>query len=129
MSWQIALRSRLLAAGPLIALVGKRIDWKLRPQGSALPAIVLTLVSDPRPRMMKGPIDYRSSRVWIDCVADTRAKCTQMSDAVLAVIEPNGLFSGVRFGPPTDVSVMDKGEKTETGFTHCDRIEARIWHN
>jgi hypothetical protein len=129
MSWQIALRSRLQTAGPLVALITDRVYWKLRPQGSPLPAVVLTLVSDPRPRTMKAPVGYRASRIWIDCVADSRAVATQMSDAVLATIEGDGSFFGRRFGPPIDVIVTDKGEKTETGFTHCDRIECRIWHD
>ena len=129
MSWQIALRTRLKDDGAVASLVGTKIDWTLRPQGTKPPHVVLTLVTDPRPRMMKGPIDYRSSRIWIDCIADSRAKCTQISEAVLAAIEPDGVFYDVRFGPPNDVTVTDKGAKTETGFVHCDRIECRVWHN
>ena len=43
-----ALVAYLLANAGLTAIVGNRINWTTRPQGAAVPAVVLTKVSGVR---------------------------------------------------------------------------------
>lgn len=68
-----ALIAHLLAFGGLTDIVGQRITPALRPQGSALPALVVTKISDLPDYTMQGPSGLASSRIQIDAWASTYA--------------------------------------------------------
>lgn len=137
MTWEAALRRRLLADGALSALVADRVFWRLRQQGSALPAVVLTLISDPRPQTLKGFQGNRGSLVQFDCWADggkdgeenTRAEVAALREAVIAALAGPFAQDGVQFSRSMFDPVRDLGEATDTGFVHRDSFDATIWHN
>jgi hypothetical protein len=129
MSMETALRTRLKNAAGVSTIVGTRIDWTERPQRSAYPAVVLTLVSDVRSQHMAGFDTFRPTRVQIDCFATTAAQKVSLREAVIAAIVPAATQSGVEFLRAQDISVTDRSKNTETGFVHQDLIDLTIWHD
>lgn len=129
MAFEPALRTRLKDDTAVAAIVGTRIDWTVRPQGSALPAVVLQIIADGRPQHMQGFQRFRETRVQIDCFATTRAAASALSAAVIAAITPAAEVSGTAFRRAFIDTVRDLGANTDTGFVHRDSIDALIWHD
>lgn len=65
------LRALLLATPALAQLVGTRVDWGSRPQGSKLPNVVLHLIDEGEGVTQKGRDGLLQARVQIDAWADT----------------------------------------------------------
>jgi len=128
MTWEAALRSRLLDAGDVSTIVGTNVAWGVARQGWSAPFIVLTVVSDIRDQHFKGFQGLRSSRVQVDCYGADRASTAELREAALAAVADGGTFDSVRFERIADVSVRDLGANTDTGFVHRDSIDALIWH-
>lgn len=128
MSWEVAVTGRLLDAPAVAGLVKKRVDWTVREQGAPLPAIVLELISDPRPQTHDGPDSIRWSRVRAKCLAATRAGAIALRNEVIPALVPAGAFGGVWFDNSYVDQVRDLGGDTETGFVHCDGVDFILWH-
>lgn len=131
MSFETALRKRLLDDAAVRAIVSTRVDWSLRPQGDPYPSVVLTLVSDPRPQHLNGFHPLRETRVQIDCYAahDKPAQAVALRDAVIdAISTPRVKLGGVRFDRVRINNVLERGDQTETGtFVHRQLIDASFW--
>lgn len=84
------LTSQLLADVGLTPLVGPRIKWELRPQGAALPAIGLTMVSAPRDYTMQGRVGLTGYLVQLDVWAGTLASREAVADALITAIDNLG---------------------------------------
>lgn len=139
MSWEFALRWRLLNAAEVTALAGTHpddglpsIEWGNLRQGAERPAIVLKLVSDPRPITHEGFDSIRRSRIRVQVQADTRLAVINLREALIAELAPAG-----RFGPASgevwfDHSefelVRDIGGQTATGFVHADSVDIIVTH-
>lgn len=133
MGFETALRSRLKDDAGVDALIGKdgailSIDWTVRRQGAPLPAIVLTLVSDPRPQTHDGPDSIRPSRVQIDVLGEDRTSVVALREAVIAALLPAGTYSAVQFDRAQVDAVRDLGRQDDTRFVHRDSIDFIIWH-
>lgn len=129
MPMETALRSRLKDDAAVAALASTRIDWGVRPQGSPLPAIVLTNVFDDRSQHMAGFDGFRTTRVQIDCYAASKADAVALREAALNAVVPAATKSGVTFLRAQGISVLDRGEQAETGFIHRELIDLQLWHN
>lgn len=129
MSIEVALRARLLAASAVTAAVGTRIDWTQRPQATALPAIVLQVVSDARPQTMKALQEYRPTLVQVDVFAKTRGEVVTIREAAIAAVLPAATQSGVSFRRAMIDSVRDLSTNTDMGFVHRDSIDITLWHD
>jgi hypothetical protein len=121
---QTALRSRLLGDATVANLVGTRVDWGLRPQAKALPAISLTIVPTPRDYHMGGAQNTQFFRVQIDCWAATYKGAHTLRDAVIDCLEPAsdpflGSFVERNFDAP---------ERTDTGEIHRAVLEFKVTH-
>ena len=123
MSWEQAVARRLLADPGTSALVGKRIDWDEREQGSRLPAVVLQLVSDARPQTMDGFDSIRPSRVRVNCLSDDKAQAIVLREATVAALVEAGLFDGIWFDRGQIDAVRALGERTDTGFVHREAVD------
>lgn len=139
MSWEVALRWRLLNWPAVAALVGKHpddelpsIEWGALRQGAERPAIVLKLVSDARPITHDGFDSIRWSRVRASIQASTRSAVIALREAAIAALAPAGTF-----GPPggqikfdrTEIDlVRDTGGPTDKGFVHADSVDFIVWH-
>lgn len=133
MSWERALRQRLIDDVGVSALIGKTggapsIDWTVSPQGAADPRIVLTTISDPRPQTHDGPDSIRPTRVQVDVIGDGRAEVVALREAAITALMPGGTYSGITFDRGFVDAVQDMGSRGETAFTHRDRIDFIIWH-
>jgi hypothetical protein len=139
--WGAALTARLLADAALAAAVGARIDWNVRPDKEALPAVILQTVSDPRPDHFGGEQDFRQTRVQVDCWSLVSADhATQIAEKVIAAVRPvpgqagsydDGSWErdGVRFDRPQVEGPVDGGEQLDTVYVHRARVDVLLWHS
>ena len=124
MDFQAGLRSRLLAAN-----AAPRVDWMTRPQNSALPAITLQVISDPRETILKGFVGARATRVQCDCWATTYAAALVIARAAIAALKDPVTVSGKKFGNAQVDSQRDLGESVADGsFIHRQSVDFIIWH-
>lgn len=129
MSMETALRTRLKDDAGVSAIVGTRIDWDERPQRSAYPAVVLEMAVDNRTQHMAGFDTFRSTRIQINCLAQTAAQKITLREAVIAAIAPPATTGGVEFLRAQDITVIPRNENTDAGFVHRDLIDLKIWHD
>jgi hypothetical protein len=81
-----ALIARLLADAGVASLAGTRVFPGSRPQGSALPAIVLARVSGAPLYADDGEIGLGQDRIQIDCWAATYGEAKTLARAVTACL-------------------------------------------
>jgi 16S rRNA (cytidine(1402)-2'-O)-methyltransferase len=93
--WERELVLALLADSTLASLVGQSVDLDARPQGDPLPGIVLFVISDARPRHMKGEIGFRESRVQADVYAADGAGVRAVREAGLPVVPVPGACAAI----------------------------------
>lgn len=116
---EAALRARLIAAA---TLAGSRIYWEDRPQAAALPAVLLSVISDNRDQHLQG-FDMNSARVQVDVLALTYEDKKSLKEAVIAALAPAQLGNGIQFMRAVDISVVPRNERTETRFVFRDAID------
>lgn len=87
------LRALLLADPALAARCGQRISWVSREQGSALPALVLLLVSGAEGMTQDGPDDLGQYRVQVDAYAASYSEAKVCARLVVARL--NGFGGGM----------------------------------
>lgn len=127
-----AVRTMLLAHAPLAALVGDRIDWGVRAQGRALPAVTLQIVSRLPGMTYAGADGWEQSRIQIDAWGRTYLAAQQVAD-VLA-LPPAGLLAGYRGDlPGLRLRTMIAARRTDddsddAGPVHRASIDVIAWH-
>lgn len=95
---EAALIARLLATAGVTALVGQRINWKRRPQGSSLPAVVLHVISRIPDVTHGGRSGLLVSRVQADCIGSTFGSAKAVARAIEDAITVQTFTQGaVRF--------------------------------
>jgi hypothetical protein len=116
---EIATRKRLLDLDPLTDQVEERVDWGFRPE-PPLPAVVLEIVSDPRPAHFKGDQGLRVTRVQVDVWAATRMAAKRIAQLVINELKPPAVVL-IPEGSPGWVAGMAGGVRFERAF--CDGPE------
>lgn len=129
MTVEIDLRARLLADGTIAGIVGTRIYWKLRPQGSALPAIVLGTVNGARDQHFEGAIDAQGNRIQFDCLASTKSVAVNLRNAVIAEVELPATVGDTEFQGGFVNLYRDTAEDTASGVVHTEMVDATLWFN
>jgi hypothetical protein len=111
-----ALVTYLRNTTAISALAGTNIDWGLRPQGSALPALGLTVISRVPVDSDEGDSGLWQSRVQIDCWAASMTGAKALAMAVKALLSGKrhestpSFLEGVWSENETDYSAeIDKG--------------------
>lgn len=128
MNMENALRARLLAAAPVAALVGKKVDWVERPQKDALPGITLQIVTDERVQTYSGFAGLQPGYVQVDVWAQTYATAKALKEAIIGTdaspgaLVPGGTFYGIRF-TRAFVTARDLSERTDTQFIFRHSID------
>jgi hypothetical protein len=126
-----AIIARLEADAAVTALAGDRIYWIVREQGSALPALVLQVISETRTQHLKGFDDMFEAQVQIAAHAERYSIARKLAEcAVVAlidiaeVIDPAGdniiFWRGSVDGP------RDLGSQEETRFVHRAIIDLAL---
>ena len=111
---EAALIAKLLAATGVTALVSTRINWSRRPQGAALPAIVLQRVSGTPDVHHAGASGLVVSRVQVDCWAASYGSAKAVARAVETAITAQTFTQGsIRF----DVILIDSERDDSTDET------------
>ena len=108
-------------------LAGNRVNWSERPQGAALPAVILHKISGVRDYNMDGASNLVSSRVQADCWALTYGDAMQLSRAVRNVL--SGYRNGDLQGAFIDAE-RQSVEKETDGAQRYFRVSLDfiIWH-
>lgn len=126
-----ALRAYLLADTAIAAVIGTRIYWSQRPQGAALPCIVLNVISSVPTYEYTGGAPIVDARVQVDVYGPDYGAVKSL--ARLAVTRLGGkrvVQSGVnmRFFKLNERD--DRGE-AETAGTAVFRISTdyQVWHD
>lgn len=111
---EAALIAKLLAATGVTALVSTRINWSRRPQGAALPAIVLHRVSGLPDVHHAGASGLVVSRIQVDCWAASYGSAKAVARAVESAITAQTFTQGsIRF----DVILIDSERDDSTDET------------
>lgn len=107
------LRTLLLASSGVTDLVGSRVTWGVRPQGSALPAVTMFMVSNVPIYTLNSDSEHRDSRVQIDSIADDYLEALTVSRAVAAALSGYSgtsgatIFQGIFQESANDLSESD----------------------
>ena len=81
------LREFLLEADDLTARVGPRIHRKKLPEGSPMPAVVISVISSVTGHDLAGRSGLDRHRVQIDCYAKTQGEASKVARAVLDALD------------------------------------------
>lgn len=123
-----ALFARLTADAQVKAVVGSRVYWVNRPQGTPLPAIRLQTISDPRPAHLGGYDGARITRVQADCMAATYGAARQLAEKVVAAVVTPATVGGIQFGHTKAEGPIDLGEDTASGFVYRASVDLLVEH-
>lgn len=111
---EAALIAKLLATAGVTNLVSTRINWSRRPQGAALPAIVLHRVSGTPDVHHAGASGLVVSRVQVDCWAASYGSAKAVARAVETAVTAQTFTQGAtRF----DVILIDSERDDSTDET------------
>ncbi|RZJ19122.1 MAG: DUF3168 domain-containing protein [Brevundimonas sp.] len=103
-----ALIAELLAAPSVKAKVVKRINWVRRPQGEALPAIVLHVIDRTPDVHHGGASGVVQARVQVDCWAASYAAAKSLARAVETALTARAFSRGaVRFDVILSIAERD----------------------
>jgi hypothetical protein len=123
-----ALRTRLLAATPVSAITTK-IFWGQVPQGTALPYIRLSTISDPLDEHLKGYTDRQRPRVQADCFAPTYAVARDLANKIIAALALPATAGGVAFNRIKAEGPRDLGEDVAgVGYIHRASVDLLVEH-
>ena len=125
---QAGIRSRLLADATVAAAVGTRVSWVDRPQTSALPAIVLQTISDPRPAHLQGYDGARMTRVQMDVFASSYGSALTIARAAIAALKDPATVSGKKFGGSFVDGQRDLAEDVGGTLVHRQSVDLLVWH-
>lgn len=129
MDLQQGVRARLIASAAVRAIAATRVSWMTRAKGAPMPAITLQVISDPRPAHLKGLEGARSTRVRVDCWAESYSDALGLARAAIAVLVPPATISGKRFGNGQVVGQQDLAEDLTDGkFIHRQAVDIIIRH-
>lgn len=124
MDLQSAIIDRLGSGSATFDIAADRVSWRLRKQGSALPAVVLDTVSEERTQHLDGFDTMRTARVQAACLATTYGASRALAEAVIADLVGAAVVADaggddVLFWQGSVEGPRDLGEQTETeGFLH-----------
>ncbi len=126
-----ALRLRLIEAGPVAAMLAayettKAVFWVLRPQGSSLPAIVLTTVSAPMDEHMQGLQSLQFMRLQVDTYALSVIVAQQLRDAAIVALRPRYRGHDYYFRPASILGRRDISEPGTNGPIYRTSTDLRV---
>lgn len=129
MSFEIDLRTRLIEDPAVTGIVGTRVYWEIRPQGSVLPAIVLHTIRGSRAQSLGGPMATQGDQVQFDCMAASKAVAVSLRKAVIAVAEAPSITDDTEFQGGNVDLYRGIVEDTTDGVVRTEQVRATIWFN
>lgn len=131
MALTAVIRDALRSSTDIQPLVAQRVYRDERPAGDPLPAIVLLLISDPRPRTYSGQQSLRSARVQIDCLADSRGLADAIGEALIAAVDGHALADRPSIESARIINVRNDSSRlvAATSTTFRTAIDLMVWHH
>jgi hypothetical protein len=123
-TFESALLARLVGDEELNAATGGRIDFGRT--FTALPAISLQIVSDPRPQHFKGFHSTRATDVQVDIWAKTVETGAPLREQVIALLVANAESEGVQFQRAMITNVRAGAEQQQSGPVPVQRVRAEL---
>lgn len=125
---QTQLRTRLFGNATIAGKVATRVDWNVRPQAKGLPAIMLSVVADPRPQHMAGMQVTRQTLVQVDIFANGYPDVATLREAVIAELVPAVTVGGQVFLRSFVEAVRESVDSIETGLVQRCSIDIQVTH-
>ena len=125
---EAALIAKQLASVGITALVSTRINWSRRPQGEALPAIVLHRIDGTPDVHHGGASGLGVSRVQVDCWGASYGSAKAVARAVEAAVTAQTFTQGViRFDV---ILIADERDSTSDETTPIFRtsLDLMVYH-
>jgi hypothetical protein len=122
MTMEVDLRSRLLDA------LSVSVEWDVRPQQGALPAVVIETVVGIDSQHMQGLNTFQETMVQFSCFAATKKAAVELREEVKAAIIVAATEGDTEFLRATDIMRRQSPADTAPKFMHNEILEARIWH-
>lgn len=122
-----ALRTYLVADAGLSALVGERIIWNARPQGEALPCIVLQRITGSRDYHLMGRSGLVDSLVQADCWGSTWLSTKGVARALVEALDGVVLAPFQKAFVTSERDTFEVDDQGGQGY-HRTMIEFRVWH-
>lgn len=120
-----ALTAQLIAAG----VASGRVYWAERPQGSALPAVVLYKISVTPVDSDDDGDDLVATRVQCDCLGPTALDAITTCRALKAALPKSFERDGVSFqGAYHDGELQDFATSTAGERVHRNSVDFILWH-
>lgn len=131
-----ALRDLLLGTAAITDIVSRRVDWGVRPQGDALPAITLERISGELHMNMNAPSGWETDRVQIECWGRTYKTA---KDIALLLASPGSLtapagllvgYRGERLGFRLRTFVVGRRSDADSDNkapVHRSSIDVMVW--
>ncbi|HEY8604724.1 tail completion protein gp17 [Tsuneonella suprasediminis] len=129
MSFEADLRSRLVNDAAVSGMVDQRVYWKIRPQNSVLPAIILNITAGQRAQVMGGVMGTQGNRVQFDCMASSKEAAIALRDAAFNLIEMPGFSGDTTFQGGFVNLYRDAAADVIGGVVHTEMIDVTIWYN
>lgn len=125
-----SLIQTLIAAPSLSGLLAGRIYWNKRPQGSALPALVLHKISPGKGYTMKGAMRTTDPLVQMDCIGLTYGSVKAVERGLIAAF-------GALAAAPFQGAFIEGGRETVEpsdsagGESEIQKssLDVRVWHS
>ena len=112
-------RAYLLSVAGVSNLISTRAYWGVRPQGSSLPALVMTVVSAVPAYGFDGHHDLDDMRIQIDAYGDKMTDAVSLAKAVRVPLDGKRFTqSGVTF----ESFLISERDFSESGKTDADRV-------
>ena len=108
-----AITTHLLAQAGLTALVGNRITWARRAQGSVSPAVVLHVIDRLPQYTMGGEANAKPQRIQTDCWATTYGEAKIVARQVTAALSGTHPSIGDGASPETFVDFLGSFKEGE----------------
>lgn len=121
-----AFLARLRADAALATIVGTRVVWIERPQGSALPAVTLQVISPGRDYTYAGADGTANPRVQADCWGRTYLEAKLVSRAMIAAVEQRATMGGINFAPAFIDGARDMATEELPGGEKVYRVSLDI---
>ena len=135
MDFQTAVRTRLQAIGAVLpsytptgGAATKPIFWGERPQTSPLPAIVLTIISDPIPAHLKGYQQTRSTLMQMDVYAPKYNDAVAIKRAAIEILKVPAVTSGKTFACAFVDRQRDSIDTSGTINIYRQSADISVWH-
>lgn len=124
-----ALIARLQAASAVTNIVGTKIYWVQRPQGTTLPAVVLRMAGGLEVENLENDdADYSETNVTVDCFGRSNLEAKNLARAVRNALKPGGTQGSFSFDESTISRPIDLGEADVEGWKYRATLDCVIRH-